>query len=87
MKIVSFKEPSALVRLNGRLYQGAGDETGVEAGKDVQVKSGFLELSNVQAIQEMVEMINIQRTFESYQKVIQTIGEQNNASTNRIGRL
>lgn len=87
LKIVSFQEPSALIRLNGRLYQDAGGEAGGEDGKGVQVKSGCLELSNVQAIQEMVEMINIQRTFESYQKMIQTIDEQNSASTNRIGKL
>jgi len=41
----------------------------------------------VQAIREMVKMINIQRSFESYQKVMQTIQDQDKLSTNRVGKL
>ncbi len=87
LKIVSFREPSALIKLNARLYRNPDDVAGVQKGGDSQIKSGCLELSNVQAIREMVEMINIQRTFESYQKAIQTIDEQNKASTSRVGKL
>jgi len=35
----------------------------------------------------MVEMINIQRTVEVYQKGIQTINEQDKLSTSRVGRV
>ncbi len=87
LKIVTFQKPSALIRLNSRLYQDVGEGADAGDGDDVQVKAGYLELSNVQAIREMVEMINIQRTFESYQKAIQTMDEQNEQSTNRIGKL
>jgi flagellar basal-body rod protein FlgF len=87
LKIVSFKEPSALIKLNARLYRNPDDVAGAREGEDPQVRSGCLELSNVQVIREMVEMINIQRTFESYQKTIQTIDEQDKASTSRIGKL
>jgi flagellar basal-body rod protein FlgG len=87
LKITNFQEPSALVKLNARLYRNPDDRAGARDDEDSQIKSGYLELSNVQAVQEMVEMINIQRTFESYQKAIQTIDDQNEASTGRIGRL
>ena len=86
LKIVSFREPSALIQVNARLYRNPDDVAGRHEGVG-QVHSGYLELSNVQAVREMVEMINMQRTFESYQKTIQTIDEQNKASTSRIGRL
>lgn len=87
LKIVGFQRPSALTTLNARLYQNPGNRAGERKEEDPQVKSGFLEFSNVQVVREMVKMINIQRTFESYQKTIQTIDEQNRAATNRIGRL
>ncbi|MBT3388470.1 MAG: flagellar hook-basal body protein [Desulfobacula sp.] len=87
LKLVSFDEPSALVKLKMGHYGNPDNLAGVQKGEGLQIQSGYLELSNVQAIREMVEMINIQRTFESYQKVIQTISEQNKLSTNRIGSL
>ncbi len=87
LKIAGFQNPSALVQLNARLYINADDAAGMREEEKPQVRSGYMELSNVQIVREMVEMINIQRTFESYQKAIQTIDEQNEASTSRIGRL
>jgi len=87
LKIVSFREPSALVRLSAGFYLNPDNLAGAEEEGNACVQSGYFELSNVQIIREMVEMINIQRTFESYQKAIQTISEQNKASTNRIGKL
>jgi flagellar basal-body rod protein FlgG len=38
-------------------------------------------------MKEMVEMIDIQRSFEAYLKVMQTISEQDRMSTNRIGKI
>ncbi len=87
LKIAGFQNPSALVQLNARLYINVDDAAGMREEEKPQVRSGYMELSNVQIVREMVEMINIQRTFESYQKAIQTIDEQNEASTSRIGRL
>jgi len=87
LKIVSFSEPSALVKNDKGLYRDPDNLAGEKKDEDSKIQSGYLELSNVQAVMEMVEMINIQRTFESYQKVILTISEQNKMSTNRIGKL
>lgn len=86
LKIVSFREPSALVK-RGVGFLNPDNLAGAKEEENARVQSGYLELSNVEAIREMVEMINIQRTFESYQKVIQTISEQDKMSTNRIGKL
>ncbi len=87
LKIAGFSDPSALVKLNMGYYGDPDNLAGIENGEDSQIHSGHIELSNVQAISEMVEMINIQRTFESYQKVIKTLSEQDKMSTNRIGNL
>jgi flagellar basal-body rod protein FlgG len=51
------------------------------------VSSRYLELANVNAIREMAAMIDIQRSFESYQKVIQTMADLDKLSTSRVGRL
>jgi flagellar basal-body rod protein FlgG len=87
LNIVSFENPSALVKLDEGLYINPDNAAVEEKKGDYQIRSGYLELSNVQALKEMIEMINIQRTFESYQKAIQTMDEQGKASTSRIGKL
>ena len=87
VKIMSFREPSALIKLNMGLYRNPDNLAGAKKEENSRIQSGYLELSNVKTIREMVEMINIQRTFESYQKAILTVSEQDKMSTNRIGKL
>jgi flagellar basal-body rod protein FlgF len=87
LKIVSFCELSALVKLNMGLYSDPDNLAGAKEAAESKIQSEYLEHSNVQAIREMVEMINIQRTFESYQTVLQTISEQDEMSIERIGDL
>jgi len=52
-----------------------------------EIKPRHLEMSNANVIKEMVDMIDIQRSFESYQKVIQTIADLDKLSISRVGRL
>ena len=46
------------------VQEGALDET------ETQVVQGYLEKPNVEVVEEMVAMIDTQRSFEAYQKVI-----------------
>lgn len=51
------------------------------------VKSGYLEMSNVQIVSEMVNMITITRAYESNQKILQTYDETLDKAVNQIGKL
>lgn len=61
---------------------------GTEADKDakVQLKSGFLEASNVNAVEEMVQFMNLARQFEFQLKVMKT-AETLAASGDRLIRI
>jgi len=52
-----------------------------------EIKSRQLEMSNVNAIREMVDMIDIQRSFETYQKVIHTMTDLDKMAVSRVGKL
>lgn len=52
-----------------------------------QVIEGYLEASNVQVVSEMVEMISVTRTYESNQKVIQTIDSTLDKAVNQLGTV
>ncbi len=51
------------------------------------MRQGFVELSNVDAIRVMTEMIDVLRGYESYQKIIQSIDDVSSKAINDVGRL
>ena len=52
-----------------------------------EVKSGVLEMANVQVVSEMVNMITITRQYESNQKVMQTYDSSLDIAVNQLGKL
>lgn len=51
------------------------------------INSGYLEMSNVQVVNEMVELISVTRAYESNQKVVQTIDSSLEIAANQLGKL
>lgn len=51
-----------------------------------QIKQGFLESSNVNAVEEMVKMISVMRSYETNQKVVQAY-DNTLEKANEIGRV
>ena len=51
------------------------------------VVQGYLEQSNVNVVSEMVEMINITRSYEANQKVMQTIDRSLDQVVNTVGKV
>ncbi|MGL4394106.1 MAG: flagellar hook-basal body protein [Brevinema sp.] len=84
LKIVDFKHDRYLSREGHHMYaetKFSGPATDLEKPKVVQ---GYLEKSNVQAVEEMVKMIEIQRLYEANQKVIQTEDELIGKAVNQV---
>jgi len=54
---------------------------------DPQVRQGFIETSNVNSVEEMVKMINIMRSYESNQKIIQSYDNTLDKVINEVGRV
>jgi flagellar basal body and hook protein len=52
-----------------------------------EVLQGYLEKSNVSAIDEMVDMIQMYRGFESDQKVINAYDQIMQKAANEIGKI
>lgn len=86
LRIVKFSNREALVRVGNSRYQDPGT-AGLQEEEKPAVQAGYLELSNVQALKEMVDMIEIHRSVEAYLKVMQTISEQDKLAVSRLGKL
>ncbi len=58
-----------------------------EIESESEIYSGFLEMSNISIVSEMVNMIAIQRQYDSNQKVITTFDETLDTAVNQLGRV
>ena len=80
IELARFVNPSGLISMGKNLYittEASGDELTGTAGEDGlgTIAQGFLEMSNVSVVDEMVSMITAQRAYEANSKSIQTADE------------
>ncbi len=80
--IVEFDEVANLQKVGRNQYTAVGTE-GVQTANG-GVRQGFIEASNVNAIGEMVKMIDASRGYEMYSKVVQTHDDTMQQSNSRI---
>ena len=86
LRIVKFEDPSSLQKEGNSLFKTVTDGVGESEAEDFTVSQGFLEVSNVDAVRMMTEMIEILRGYESYQKVIRSIDEINARAINEVSQ-
>lgn len=86
IKLVDFADYNYLEKY-GETYYRALEGADNTVAADATVESGCLEMSNVQTVSEMVNMISITRAYESNQKIMQTIDNTLEIATNQLGRL
>ncbi len=87
IKIVEFQKKDALKKTGNSLF-AINDNNAVESKvENIGVSQGFIELSNVNAIRMITEMIEVLRGYESYQKAIKTADETNAKAINDVGRV
>ncbi|MFH1625981.1 MAG: flagellar basal-body rod protein FlgF [Pseudomonadota bacterium] len=88
LRIVDFQRPYPLNKIGSSLFSLSTGPNKEVAAKDVKVKQGFLEMSNVNIVKEMVLMIDVHRAYEAYQKVIEAVFDTTTYKTvNEVGRL
>lgn len=85
LNIASFNDVQTLERIGENLYTGGGAQAYM--GEQYLVRQGFIEKSNVNPLEEMVKMIEITRSFESNQKVVQSMDETLGKAVNEVGKL
>lgn len=78
-----FNNYASLSKVGDNLYDGSNPNFNAA----VHVKQKALEKSNVNIINEMVNMMSVMRTFETNQKVVQSIDETLNKTVNDVGSV
>jgi flagellar basal-body rod protein FlgF len=84
LKLATFSDPRSLQREGASLMAPAGDKVQASPAQP-QVRQGYLEQSNVNAVASVVGMIGILRHFEAIQKSVDLL--MNNINAKAIDRL
>lgn len=85
LQLVDFESYEALSSYGENMYEPV-DGAVIQAA-DATVQQGYLEMSNVNMVTEMVDMIAITRAYETNQKMVQTIDKALDKAVNEIGRV
>jgi flagellar basal-body rod protein FlgG len=86
LKIVDFEYPREIKKVGDSMYRETEYSGPPLPPDNVKVIQGFLEKSNVNIIREMVDMIEVQRSFEANQKTISTHDQTLGKLINEVGR-
>lgn len=81
--VMQFDRPGALERIGENLWD-AGEQAGAPA--EGQVIQGALESSNVIAIVEMTNLIQISRAYESAARIVRSADDLRQRAIDRLGR-
>ena len=88
LRVVDFEDRSLLANAGATLFRLAQPST-VEASpaKEYTIAQGFLESSNVNPLEQMIEMITLSREFEAVQRVLRQSDETLGKAANEVGRV
>ncbi len=90
--VAVINRPQELVREGNGVYRAQDPEVadvriGLQPLDGAEVRQGFLESSNVDTAQAMVDLLAAQRAYESNQKIIQYYDKSLDRAVNDIGRI
>lgn len=85
IQVADFEDYNYLEKYGETYYRPVEGATLIDG--DADIKSGYLEMANVQIVSEMVNLISITRAYESSQKIIQTYDSSLEIAVSQLGRL
>jgi flagellar basal-body rod protein FlgG len=75
LRVVTFDDPGRLRKEGASLFAAEDAAAGPVDRELPDLRQGFLEMSNVEAVKSMTEMIEVLRGYEAYQKIMRTLDE------------
>lgn len=85
LAIKEFSDTKTLRKFGSNLVEKTGESQ--EQNFSGTVQQGFVELSNVNVIREMVDMITVMRSYEANQKILQAQDGTLEKAVNEIGAI
>ncbi len=87
LRLVSFGPEPRLVPEGGALWKAEGAAGTTIDAAQVSVQQGALEHANVDAVEGLVELIEVSRGYEAYTRAITRLDEIAQKAINEVGRI
>jgi flagellar basal-body rod protein FlgF len=87
LSVVEFQDNNKLRKSGGQLFENMDPQNFSTFPQRSVVHQGVLEISNVNPVEEMTQMLKAQRLFEQDMKALRTYGELLGKEANDIGKL
>jgi flagellar basal-body rod protein FlgG len=91
LMISRINDPNRLIREGNGVYKmnpdDAGSVTAIIPNNEVQIHQGYIERSNVDAAQSMIDMTAALRAYETNQKIVQYYDKSLEKTVNEVGRV
>ncbi|MBI2521338.1 MAG: flagellar basal-body rod protein FlgF [Bdellovibrio sp.] len=87
LSIVEFEDQNALMKEGQGLFINRSADNVKKGEMNSSVRQGFIENSNVNALEEMTNMIKAHRNFESIQKVIKAYDNMSSRSYSELTKF
>jgi len=85
LDLVTFENKRNLYKDGSNLFLYKGDERDETAPSRINLEQGAIELSNVKPVKEMASMVQVSRTYETYQKMMKTFDEVDGLAVSNVG--
>lgn len=85
LRVSNFATPAALEKIGSNLWRATDEQP--QAATNSRVVSGFVEGSNVNAVLELTEMIEISRAYTSVAKMISQSDDLRGSSIEKLARV
>lgn len=86
LKVVDFENYEDLRKMGNNLFLNYTNQP-VQDVESYEVRQGYLEASNVQMAIEMVDMLQLYRSYETSQRMVRMVDETLQKSVNDVGRV
>lgn len=87
VSVVDFKDPHSLKKMGSSYFVNEHLDNLIFNPKNMTIKQGFIEESNVNALHEMSELIKSHRNFENMQRIIKTYDQISGKAVNDITKF
>jgi flagellar basal-body rod protein FlgG len=87
LRVVDFTDHTVLTKAGDSCFVPADPSITAQRVDQPEISQGFIEMSNVDTVRVMTEMIETLRAYESYQKVIQSYSDVTTKAINEVGSL
>ncbi len=85
--VVEFDDPNMLIKEGYDFFVPKSPDFEPRPVDRPQIEQGYLEKSNVNPINESVQMIELQRIYEALQKIVHTKQEMDDKAIGQLGKL